>query len=127
MSDFLHKDMEGKMSNHSGIETWGKNRRELRGKRSKAELISEIGTKFNRKVVDLHGLTLKDLKTLLESEPQYKVTVPGGRLKAPYLEQLQKAFPNQMNIKGEKLILEPPKTKTPSITSAFQSPKSSPN
>lgn len=103
---------ESKLSSHSGIETWGKNRRELRGKRSKTELITQIGDKFHKKVIDLYGLTLKDLKTILETEVEgSRVTMPTGRLKKPYIEELSVIFPEvkdftKLSVSGLVSLLE---------------------
>ena len=99
------------LSSHSGIETWGKNRKCLRGKRSKSELIWEIGDKYHKRVVDIQALTLKDLKTILNTDPKQEVVVPEGRLKAPYIAELSNAFPevtdfSKLSVCGLKSLLE---------------------
>lgn len=77
------------------IETWGKNRRSLQGKRSKQELISEIGHKYRAKTLDIGAMTNKDLTSILEQEiaPDVNIESVKSKRKKEYIEQLSKTFP----------------------------------
>lgn len=90
---------------HIGIETWGKNRRALRGKQTKDELLSKISSKFNRKVVDLQTLNIKDLQSILNTNiPTTEINIPTGRFKQPYIDVLVTVFPKEIDFSKASVV-----------------------
>jgi hypothetical protein len=75
------------------IETWGKNRRELRNKDSKLEILQKLSTKFETKTLDIGSMTSKDLRNILKTQPLHEVNSVDSRFKRDYILELSKAYP----------------------------------
>lgn len=79
------------------IETWGKNRRALRGKASKLDIIHEIGEAVHAKQLDIGNLSIKDLNIILKAAKEHRQftgDVPNSRNKQPYIDCLMQIIPN---------------------------------
>ena len=88
--------------NTIGINTWGTASKN-RGKASKQDLITQIGSLTNTKSLDIGSLNLAELTKILKvakSSQRLDGDVPTGRLKQPYLQDLQGLF---KGVKLEKL------------------------
>ena len=97
--------------NHVGIETWGKNRRCLRNKKSKIELMTEISKLLHTTNLDLSSLDRVDLQRMLKNITGYIPELPCARTKAPYIDQLKKCFPSvkhfeKLSINGLKTLIQ---------------------
>lgn len=100
--------------NTIGINTWGTASKN-RGKASKQELITQIGTLTNSTRLDISSLNLAELTKILKvarSSQRLDGDVPTGRLKQPYLTELQTLF---KGVKLEKLSVNSLKQ----LTTAF--------
>lgn len=75
------------------IETWGKNRRSLRNKDSKLDILTKVAKLYDTKSLEISTLPNKELKKLLNPEPA-QINSVNSKLKKDYIQELSKAFPS---------------------------------
>ncbi len=91
------------MDNTIVIETWGGGSRRTKRRASKLELVTEISKITGKKSLDITGLTISDLESILQvanENTRLSENAPSSRFKQPYINILEAIFPT---VKLDKL------------------------
>lgn len=85
------------------IETWGLNRRELRGKLSKHNLLQILASKLDTKQLDLGTMSVKDLRAMAEMDKPTKINTDHCKTKTEFITELKKAYPRVVQFEKASL------------------------